>query len=68
MNNKQNNAGGKGHDVFSESASSSNSSSKLTQNNNFINITTHNVQGLLTILKQQQLNTFLFRYYGNFRN
>src|SRR5690348_3810719 len=34
-------------------------SSNMTEKNNFINITTHNVQGLSTIQKQQQLNTFL---------
>ena len=59
MNNKQKNKSGSGHDVSPENTSFKNSSTHLTYLNNFMNITTHNVQGLSTTMKQQQLNTFL---------
>src|SRR5581483_174188 len=59
MNNKQNKVCGNSHDACPESASSDGFITQLTHLNNFMNITTHNVQGLSTTLKQQQLNTFL---------
>jgi len=59
MNNDQNNGSGTSHDASPENASSNQISLKATHLNDFINITTHNVQGLSTVKKQQQLNTFL---------
>jgi len=54
MNNNHIIENGKGHGVIPESAPHS-----LTHIKNFLNIATHNVQGLSSTIKQQQFNAFI---------
>ena len=58
--NKSNNINNEGQDTSLINVSPvSNEKFSLTHQNNLLNISSHNVQGLSTTLKQQQLNAFL---------
>ena len=56
MNNKSDHSAGRGLDVSPVNTSSNES---LTRSSDFLKIVSHNVQGLSTTCKQQQLLTFL---------